>query len=155
MAQQEERPCFTVGVFQDSEWASRGLTALTEKGFTPESLSIVTQRSPDADALLEKTFGIGVAQALVEISGLGEVLAHGLLVGALQGSDEALSETGVAATMRRAGFQTHDGFIFETLTSRGGVLVAIEGEPRSADALALLHAYGGGNAAIGAWRGRV
>ena len=51
--------------------------------------------------------------------------------------------------MRRAGFQSHDGRIFETLAGRGGVLVAIRGEPRAADALAILHSYGGGNAAIG------
>ena len=82
-------------------------------------------------------------------------MRHGPLVEALQGADGALGENGVAATMRRAGFQAHDGFIFETLTSRGGVLIAIEGESRAADALALLHAYGGGNAAIGAWRGRL
>ena len=37
----------------------------------------------------------------------------------------------------------------------GGVLVAIHSEPRAADALAVLHSYGGGNAAIGAWTGRV
>jgi hypothetical protein len=35
------------------------------------------------------------------------------------------------------------------------VLVAVLGDPRAADALAILHAYGGGNAAIGAWMGRV
>ena len=38
---------------------------------------------------------------------------------------------------------------------RGGVLVGVSGEARAADALATLHAYGGGNAAIGAWTGRV
>ena len=61
----------------------------------------------------------------------------------------------VAATARRIGFQAHDGRIFEILTSRGGVLVSITSEPRAADALAILHSYGGGNAAIGAWGGRV
>jgi hypothetical protein len=35
------------------------------------------------------------------------------------------------------------------------VLVAIHSEPRAADALAVLHSYGAGNAAIGAWTGRV
>ena len=45
--------------------------------------------------------------------------------------------------------------IFEALTAKGGVLVAIRSEPRAADALAILHSYGGGNAAIGAWTGRV
>ena len=38
--------------------------------------------------------------------------------------------------MRRVGFQAHDGRIFETLTGRGGILVAIHSEPRAADALA-------------------
>jgi hypothetical protein len=57
--------------------------------------------------------------------------------------------------MRRVGFQAHDGRIFHVLTGRGGVLIAIHSEPRAADALAVLHSYGGGNAAIGAWTGRV
>ncbi|MDP6582991.1 MAG: hypothetical protein QF681_20305, partial [Vicinamibacterales bacterium] len=82
-------------------------------------------------------------------------IAHGQLVGALQGTDAGLERTGVAATIGRAGFQAHDGFIYETLTARGGVLVAIDNESRAADALAILHSYGGGNAAIGAWTGRV
>ena len=77
------------------------------------------------------------------------------LVDTLQGSKADLGRTGVAGAIRRVGFQAHDGFIFETLTARGGVLVAIRTEPRAADALAVLHAYGGGNAAIGAWTGRV
>jgi hypothetical protein len=83
------------------------------------------------------------------------VLAKGPLVSALQGPSRDLIKLGLAGTMRRVGFQTHDGRIFETLTARGGVLVAIHSEPRAADALAVLHSYGGGNAAIGAWTGRV
>jgi len=31
----------------------------------------------------------------------------------------------------------------------------VHSEPRAADALAVMFAYGGGNAAIGAWVGRV
>ena len=155
MARYEEGPCFTVGVFQDAAWASRGLTALAGEGFPPEALSILAKQAPDVSDLLEKTFGTGAEQALVDVPGLGPTVAHGALVVALQGDDGGLGASGVAATMRRAGFQAHDGFIFETLTARGGVLVAVAGEPRAADALALMHAYGGGNAAIGAWRGRV
>ena len=155
MTADQEQPCFTVGVFQDVRWASRGLSALVEHGFDQGVLSVVAQPSADVTELVERTFGVGIGQATLEVAGLGETVAHGPLVEALQGSDGALAASGVAATMRRVGFQAHDGFIFETLTSRGGVLVAIEGEPRAADALALLHAYGGGNAAIGAWRGRV
>lgn len=155
MARYEDGPCFTVGVFQDAAWASRGLTALTGDGFPPAAISVLAKQAPDVAELVEKTFGAGAGQAVVDVQGLGAAVAHGPLVEALQGDDNALGATGVAATMRRAGFQAHDGFIFETLTARGGVLVAVAGEPRAADALALMHAYGGGNAAIGAWRGRV
>jgi hypothetical protein len=71
------------------------------------------------------------------------------------GGAQDLRKLGLAGTMRRVGFQAHDGRIFDTLTGKGGVLVAIKTEPRAADALAILHSYGGGNAAIGAWTGRV
>ena len=149
----EDRNCFAVGVFQDTDWAERGLDALKQKGFPSESFSVLARQTPAVTALVEKT--LGAAGVAVDVKGLGAVTALGPLLDTLQGSDDGLGRTGVAATMRRAGFQAHDGFIFETLTARGGVLVAIEGEPRVADALALLHAYGGGNAAIGAWTGRV
>ena len=155
MAMYQEEPCFTVGVFQDVAWASRGLAALAGDGFPPAALSILAKQAPDVAELMEKTFGAGTDKAVVDVPGLGPAVAHGALVETLQGSDDGLGATGVAATMRRAGFQAHDGFIYETLTARGGILVAVAGEPRAADALALLHAYGGGNAAIGAWSGRV
>jgi hypothetical protein len=78
---------------------------------------------------------------------------RGPLVDALDEGE--LRKLGLAPILRRVGFQQHDGRIFETLTGRGGVLVAIRSEPAAAEALALLHSYGGGNAAIGAWSGRV
>ena len=155
MEMYQEGPCFTVGVFQDAAWASRGLIALAGDGFPPEALSILAKQAPDVIELMRETFGVGPEQELVEVPGLGPAVAHGALVQTLQGADNALGASGVAATMRRAGFQAHDGFIYETLTARGGVLVAVAGEPRAADALAVMHAYGGGNAAIGAWGGRV
>jgi hypothetical protein len=144
---------YTIGVFQDAAWAAKGLLALKQAGFPPDSLTIVAKDTPDATALIEKTLGAGGER--LEIPGLGRVAARGALVAALQGSDSELTKRGMAAAMRRVGFQPHDGRIFETLTGRGGVLVAIRSEPRAADALALLHSYGGGNAAIGAWTGRV
>ena len=148
-----DRQCFTVGVFQNVEWAQRGLEALCNEGFPSESLSLMSKETPEAAALLQRTFGVeGGRLVIVRI---GSVLAHGPLVGALQGRARDLDRSGVAATMRRAGFQAHDGFIFETLTARGGVLVGVHSEPRAADALAVMFSYGGGNAAIGAWAGRV
>src|SRR5438552_2857291 len=144
---------FTIGVFQDAAWAAKGLAALKQAGFPPELLTILSKDTPDAAALIEKT--LGAAGERLEIPGIGGVTARGALVAVLQGADGELTKRGMAVAMRRVGFQPHDGRIFETLTGRGGVLVAIRSEPRAADALGLLHSYGGGNAAIGAWTGRV
>ncbi len=153
MAENEERSIFTVGVFQDAAWAERGLDALKRHGFTADSLSIVAKHSAAVATLVERA--LAAEMTPVDVSGLGTAIASGSLVDALQGADGDLGKTGIAATIRRAGFQAHDGFIFETLTARGGVLVGIESEALAADALTVLHAYGGGNAAIGAWTGRV
>ena len=152
MAVEVETGRFTVGVFQDIAWAEKGVAALRREGLTVESLSILGKASPEMSAFVERTLG---APQSLDVHGLGAVVARGPLVAALQGSDQGLSKTGIAATMRRVGFQSHDGRIFDVLTGRGGVLVAIHSEPRAADALAVLHSYGGGNAAIGAWTGRV
>ena len=144
---------FTVGVIQDAAWAEKGIQALKAQNFPAEALSLIAKDSPEVAALAERTFAGAVPT--LDVRGLGSVRARGPLVDALQGSDQQLTRQGLAATARRVGFQTHDGRIFETLTSRGGVLVAISSEARASDALAILHSYGGGNAAIGAWHGRV
>jgi hypothetical protein len=144
---------FTVGVFQDALWARRGVEALLRNGFAPESLTILALDSPSTSQLIEEL--LGTPPSRFELKALGVVSAHGPLIAALQGEDEGLTRLGLGGAIGRAGFQQHDGYIFETLTGRGGVLVAIRSEPRAADALATLHAYGGGNAAIGAWTGRV
>lgn len=144
---------FTVGVFQDVAWAEKGLNALTRAGFVPESLTVLAKEGADVSALFTRTFG--AAPDRVELPVLGTVLTRGPLVDALQGASRDLLKLGLSGTMRRVGFQAHDARIFEVLAARGGVLVAIRNEPRAADALAILHSYGGGNAAIGAWTGRV
>ena len=150
---QADQGRFTVGVFQDAVWARRGIEALVHDGFVPESITILALESPAAIALIESL--LGASPDRVELKGLGAVVMKGPLVSALQGDDAGLMSLGLAATIGRAGFQAHDGYIFETLTGRGGVLVAVRSEPRAADVLARLHSYGGGNAAIGAWTGRV
>ena len=144
---------FTVGVFQDVAWAKKGLDALNQAGFPAESLTILAKASPEAASLVEAA--LGAPGEPFDLAGIGPVVGRGPLIPALQGEHRDLSTLGLSGTMRRVGFQSHDGRIFDALTTRGGILVAIEGEPRAADALALLHSYGGGNAAIGAWTGRV
>lgn len=150
---QETTSRFTVGVFQDAEWARRGLDALVRHGFAREAVSVIAKSSPDTTELAGAA--TGREATVLEVPGLSAVVAVGSLVDTLQGGDAGLATRGLAATMRRAGFQAHDGAIFERLVERGGVLVAVEDETRAADALATLHAYGAGNAAIGAWAGRV
>lgn len=144
---------FTVGVFTDAAWAAKGLRALADAAFPPEALTLLAKDSADAAALVSNTFGS--AGERMEIAGIGPVVGRGRMLEALQGPARDLAKLGIAATMRRVGFQSHDGRIFETLVGRGGVLVAIKSDPRAADALAILHSYGGGNASIGAWAGRL
>jgi hypothetical protein len=142
---------FTVGVFQDTVWAERGISALKAAGFPAESLTVLGKESSAVASLIEQA--LGAPGDRFELPALGAVLMRGPLLDSLDGPE--FRRSGLASSMRRAGFQQHDGRIFEVLTARGGVLVAIRSEPAAADALALLHSYGGGNAAIGAWSGRV
>jgi hypothetical protein len=152
MAEVEDN-LFTIGVFPDLAWAERGIEALTRQGFAPDSMSLLAKDSPDTAALVEKA--TGTAPERLELPTVGRVVARGELLGVLQGDVRDLSRIGLAAAMRRAGFQPHDGLIFETLTGNGGVLVAVHGAPRAADALAVMLNHGGGNASIGAWAGRL
>ena len=144
---------FTVGVFQDLAWAQKGIDALKKAGLPAEALSVIAKESPDVAKFIEQSLG-GPGERL-ETAATGALSARGPIVAALQGPSRDFPKLGIAGTMRRVGFQAHDGRIFEVLTARGGILVAIHSEPRAADSLAILHSYGGGNAAIGAWTGRV
>lgn len=143
---------FTIGVFKDAASAERGIEALKRQGFSSEALSLIGQDTPGNAGLLQNVFGRAADR--IDLGGVGTVVAGGSLLAAI-GPAEDLPRTGLASALTRVGFQPHDGRIFETLTGRGGVLVAIRSEPRAADALATLHCYGGGNAAIGAWTGRL
>jgi len=144
---------FTVGVFQDLGWAQPGLDALGRAGVPAEAITILAKDTPDVAAFIDRNLGAGAER--LEIAGLGATLVKGPLASALQGPSRDLASLGLSGTMRRVGFQSHDGRIYDTLTARGGILVAIQSESRAADALAVLLSYGGGNAAIGAWTGRV
>jgi hypothetical protein len=144
---------FTIGVFKDVPAAERGIDALKRQGFPAEALTVLAKETPEATGLLQKVFGRTPGK--MDLQGVGAAVAMGTLLQALDASPGDLSKTGLALSLKKVGFQPHDGRIFETLTVRGGVLVAVRSEPRAADALSTLHCYGGGNAAIGAWTGRL
>jgi hypothetical protein len=144
---------FTVGVFRDIASAEKGIEALVRHDFPLTSLSLIAGASPDLEAFVQRVFN---ARAVVtDVKNVGPAVLHGPLVEILNAGARELASLGLAGTMRHAGFQPHDGVIFERLVARGGVLVSVSSEGRSSDALETLHAYGGGNAAIGAWSGRV
>jgi hypothetical protein len=126
---------------------------LKRHGFPPAALSILAKESPEVLSLLEQA--LGSRGERFELREVGPVVAHGPLLEALKSADAELAKVDLPGTLSRVGFQYHDGYIFQVLVGRGGVLVAVRSEPRAADALATLHSYGGGNAAIGAWTGRV
>src|SRR3954453_19116688 len=103
----------TVGVFQDVAWAVKGLDALKGAGFPLESLTVFAKDTAEAAALIEKTFNAPGER--LDIAGIGPILTRGPLVDALQGDARDLAKLGLAGTMRRVGFQSHDGRIFEVL----------------------------------------
>lgn len=144
---------YTVGVFKDVASAERGIEALKRQGFPAEALTMMAKESPETSGLVQKVFGRSPGQ--VEVLGVGATVAPGGLVAVLDAKTGDLAKHGLATRLKHVGFQPHDGRIFETLIDRGGVLVAVCSEPRAADALSTLHCYGGGNAAIGAWTGRL
>jgi hypothetical protein len=150
---QVEQALYTIGVFQDLSWAERGIDALKKQGFAIGEMTLLAKATPEVSAFIERTLGSAPDQ--LELPVLGPTLARGSLLATLNGAARDLGQIGIAAAMRRAGFQPHDGLIYETLAGKGGMLIAIEHAPRAADALAVLQSYGGGNAAIGAWTGRV
>ena len=98
---------FTVGVFQDAAWAEKGLKALTQAGFVPDSLTVLVKDSVDAGALFTGTFG--TAADRLELAAVGGVLARGPLVKALQGAGHDLAKLGLSGTMRRVGFPQCSG----------------------------------------------
>jgi len=144
---------FTIGVFKDVASAERGIDALKRQGFPAEALTVLAKESPDTSGLLQKVFGRTPEK--MDLQGIGQAVGAGSLLSALDAGAGNLAKAGLASSLKRVGFQPHDGCIFETLTVRGGVLVAVRSEPRAADALSTLHCYGGGNAGIGAWTGRL
>ena len=111
---------FTVGVFQDVAWAQKGLEALKQAGLLAESMTILAKESPDVSALIERTLGAPQASSSFPAPAPSSLAARSSC--APKPAD--LAKLGLAGTMRRVGFQAHDGRIFEALTARGGVLVA-------------------------------
>src|SRR2546430_15100115 len=108
---------FTVGVFQDTAWASKGLDALKRAGFPVESLTILAKETPDAAALIEKA--LGAAGERLDVAGGGPIIARGPLIDALPGSARDLTKLGLARPVRRVGLPAHHRPIFGTPPRRG------------------------------------
>lgn len=139
----------TVGVFADLASARKAVDVLlTTHHFATATVSAIGKDDPALATWMSDV--LGSSRASAGAAEAGALRVAGPLVPA-----EGLGADGVDGLMRASGFQSHDGRIFARLVERGGVLVAVTSDSRAADAMAVMHAYGGGNAAIGAWRGRV
>jgi hypothetical protein len=143
----------TVAVFKDLEAAKLAVEVLRKKGFAAESISVLAKPSEPLPSW--GTTATSRTLETISLPKLGEVLAAGPLIDALDAGPGRLVKAGLAMSMTGVGFQPHDGLIYEALVEKGGVLVAVRNEPRAADAITVFHNYGGGNAAIGAWSGRL
>jgi hypothetical protein len=143
----------TVAVFKDLLAARFAVETLRKKGLAAESLTVVAKPADGLAEWIQEVLGRDVQP--IDLARVGPALATGPLVDTLDGGTGHLVRAGLAGSMGRAGFQVHDGQIYEALVARGGVLVAVRNEPRAADVITVFHNCGGGNAAIGAWAGRV
>lgn len=142
----------TVAVFADLPSATLCVEALlTRHGIAPATVSLLARDAPEIVAWMSSV--TGQEPALIEAQVVGALRGVGPLAGG--GWASGLAAEGIEGLMYTAGFQAHDGRIFTRLVERGGVLVAVTSDARAADVLAAMHNFGGGNAAIGAWRGRV
>jgi hypothetical protein len=129
----------TVGVFVTRYRPTAVNALLTMHRFAAPTLSAIANDDPALEAWMADVFG-GSRTASAGAAALR--VAGPLVPGAGFPGD------GVDGLMRASGFQSHDGRIFARLVERGGVLVAVTSDARAADALSVMHAYGGGNAAI-------
>ena len=130
----------------------KGLDALKQAGFPAESLTILAKDGPDARLV--------VAAHGSERPASARHCRHRRRPGARtdgrgpQARARDLPKLVCRARCGGSGFSRTTAASSTTLTGRGGVLVAIRERASAADALAMLHSYGGGNAAIGAWTGK-
>ena len=82
-----------VAVFQDAEWARRGLEALVRDGFTPGTLSAIGMPSPGVAMLFSDI--LVQAPRTILLRDVGTVSAAGPLLSVLEGEDEGLSRRGL------------------------------------------------------------
>ena len=129
----EPPPSHVVGVFQDASWARRGLDALARDGFPDHTLSIIASSSDDTRALFADF--LPAPPETIGVKGVGPVLAGGPLLVTLQGADAGLTASGLGGSVRRAGFQPHDGQIFQALLASHARLTPWHASTRTALAM--------------------
>jgi len=136
-----EKTLFIVGVFKDLAWAEKGIDALREQGFQQAVVSVMMKGRPRRRLVRPKGDRRRTRPswncrnwvpwwARVPWSVFSRARARDL------------GKIGISGAIRRAGFQAHDGLIYETLAERGACWVAIEDPARASDALAILLSYG-------------
>jgi len=160
-------------VFTDRTQAERAIDALRAAGFTGKQVGVAMRDRTEAGELIKDTgasavegavsgavgggllggvagFLVGLVSALV-IPGVGPVIAAGALASALgaaggtavAGSGIGAAAGGLVGALTGLGFPEDEARYFETGFRSGGVLVTVQTEGRSTEAVNILQRYGG------------
>ena len=106
---------FTVGVFQDVAWAAKGIDALEAGGLAARVADDSREGERRTRPRCSRSRSARPASRL-DIAGVGPVVAaRAAWSRRCRASARDLAKLGLAGTMRRVGFQAHDGRIFEAL----------------------------------------
>ena len=146
-------------VFTDRTQAERAIDALRAAGFTGKQVGVAMRDRTEAGELIKDTgasavegsvsgavgggllggvagFLVGLVSALI-IPGVGPVIAAGALASALGAAG------GLVGALTGLGFPEEEARYFETNFRTGGVLVTVQTEGRSTEAVNILQRYGG------------
>ena len=160
-------------VFTDRTQAERAIDALRAAGFTGKQVGVAMRDRTEAGELIKDTgasavegavsgavgggllggvagFLVGLVSALI-IPGVGPVIAAGALASALgaaggtavAGAGIGAAAGGLVGALTGLGFPEEEARYFETNFRTGGVLVTVQTEGRSTEAVNILQRYGG------------
>jgi len=160
-------------VFKDRTQAERAIDALRAAGFTGSQVGVAMRDRDQAGTLVEDTgahpiegavsgavgggllggaagFLVGLISALV-IPGVGPIVAGGALASALgaaggtavAGAGIGAAAGGLVGLLTNLGVPEYEAKYFETGFRSGGVLVTVQAEGRSGEAVGILERYGG------------
>jgi len=152
-----------VGVFRDWDAARDAISALKDRGFSGNEISVLTPNRDDTATLAEDTgtsAGTGAATGLVAggilgglagwlvgigslvIPGVGPFIAVGAFASAISGAAIGAGVGVIAGALIGMGIPSEEADWYEQEVTGGGTLVAVRAGVRDDEAEQVLHQYG-------------